>query len=837
MARIIYEKAPESGIALGGLGTGSVELFPDGEFHQWQIANQPRWSTVCNESAADDGESSTGALSFWIRTEEADGTVRIRKLGMKTDAEDFRYKMFTWNKPVEKIVFEGRFPVCDIEYRDSMLPLNISMRATAPFVPHDSKNSSVPGFYIDFSISNPSEKTVSVSLLSAIEPNFCNDGGCENELFKDGNITGIFMKSPHYPSWQNRDLESNRGSLCYSASGGDISFITAEACRFFHNYVSYSKFGVSEESFMFGFRERGCLPDSIPGTPPIDIPEQVNDLKDEAVDRYISELLKYPSVQSIYNRIIRIKQNISSREDKEAFLHACRNLRDQQGDKFGTCALCSRIILAPGEKKRVSFVFTWYFPNHFGKYGKHLGHMYENMFGNALEANRHLYSNRKEIADKAQAFAALLYNTDLPEVYPDSWSGQLSTLVKCSWYLKDGRFALWEGLGFCGFHTTDITYQASFGLLALFPDLQKKQIEMGAHFQREDGRVHHFFTPDLDHVDNGFDRIDMNNQFVLMVYRDYLYTGDRSYLERLWGNIKKAMDSIGELDKDGDGLPDTGTTRNTYDAWNFSGTPVYICILWLAALKAASAVADLLGDVDRAFQWRSVLEKGLDSLERRLWNGRYYDLWRRDENGTAFVDGSLMTDQIDGEWFLRVSGIGGILPDEKVCEVLKSVYDGNFTREGGLINATCPEGKSVSLDTYRNCQAEAIWTGIGYTIAALALTVGKTEIADAIVSNTHESQLRLGALWSHQECGYRYTRPLSSWTTMTAASGIEIDSAKKTMSLSPCKNEIKVPVCTCDFIGTAVFHNGNCEITLSEGNLESWKVTLRGGGIITVINS
>ena len=35
---------------------------------------------------------------------------------------------------------------------------------------------------------------------------------------------------------------------------------------------------------------------------------------------------------------------------------------------------------------------------------------------------------------------------------------------------------LWEGLGSCGFHTTDITYHASFGLLALFPDLQKKQM-------------------------------------------------------------------------------------------------------------------------------------------------------------------------------------------------------------------------------------------------------------------------------------------------------------------------------------------------------------------------
>lgn len=98
---------------------------------------------------------------------------------------------------------------------------------------------------------------------------------------------------------------------------------------------------------------------------------------------------------------------------------------------------------------------------------------------------------------------------------------------------------MWEGYGSCGFHTTDITYQGSFGILALFPDLQKKQMEMGAKFQREDGRVHHFFTPDLSGVDDGYDRVDMNPQFVLLVCRDYLWTGDREYLARMWPPYRK----------------------------------------------------------------------------------------------------------------------------------------------------------------------------------------------------------------------------------------------------------------------------------------------------------
>ena len=69
MAKFTTSKAQDCGITLGGIGTGSVELFPDGEFHQWQIANPDSWAFSLNgKPNASDGEEHTGALSFWVRT-------------------------------------------------------------------------------------------------------------------------------------------------------------------------------------------------------------------------------------------------------------------------------------------------------------------------------------------------------------------------------------------------------------------------------------------------------------------------------------------------------------------------------------------------------------------------------------------------------------------------------------------------------------------------------------------------------------------------------------------------------------------------------------------------
>lgn len=837
MARIISEAPQLCGIALGGIGTGSVELFPDGEFHEWQIANQPRWARRCFEEPADDGEGSVGALSFWVRSEEEGSRPVVRKLGQRTVWQDFTYRMFPWNKPVERIVFDGRFPVAELAYEDSALPVEVKMRAAAPFVPHRTEDSSTPGFYLTFTLHNPTDHPLAVSLLSSLEPGFCNREGCVNEARDVDGRREIFLDAVPAEPWDSRSREADRGSLCYSAEGGEITSIAGDTFRFLREYVASSSLGVSQESFLFGFRETGELPDTTAGRRPDPIPRRLDELTDEAIERRIEAISAYPFARSILARVRTIRPGFpSTRGEQEEFLAACRSslreIDDRYGDRFGACALCSKTTLAPGETREVRFILSWFFPNHWGADGRRLGHWYENRFHDAREANRYLAENRDIIEGGAVRFADLLYRTSMPAVYPDSWSAHLSTIVKDSWLLLDGKFGLWEGLGYCGFHTTDITYQASFGLLALFPDLQKRQMEMGAAHQRSDGRVHHFFTPDLDHVDNGFDRVDMNHQFVLMVCRDYLATGDRGYLERLWVPVQRAMDSMRLLDTDGDGLPDEGTKRNTYDAWNFSGTPAYISVLWLAALLAAEKIAGAMGDEGRREEWHELRERGLASLERLLWNGRYYRLWRR---GDEEEDGSLMTDQIDGEWFLRAAGIGKNLPDERVRSVLDAVMASNFTRDGGLVNATF--APPVHLMTYRNCQAEANWTGIGYTVAALALMTGKPDYADDVVSVIHENQRRFGALWNHWECGFRYTRPLSSWTTMTAASGLSVDAEKRILRLAPYIVPLTVPVVTCFCSATAAFTQDRLVLTVEEGSLDGWTVEAPAGCEIVIADN
>ena len=816
--KIVTKKAHSSGIALGGIGAGSVELLPDGEFHSWLIANQPRITKVCFERKEDDGEGSTGALSFYVRESKADGKIVVRKLGMKTDADDFTYRMFSWNKPIEEIRFDGRFPEAELDYIDSALSCKLKLRAVSPFVPHNSDISSTPGFYMDFTVENPTDSELDISLLGTLVPDMANKTeGNRNSLHKTNDGVAVLIEP-------ESDSDSPAcGNLCLSVGGdGEKSYITADYFRFMREYIACSELGVSQESVLFGFREKGRLPDSTAGTKPGAVPEDLSSLSDEEIDELFREQEKYPFAQSLLERIRHTMPDFpSSREDKINFFGCDED--ERRGEAFGACALCSEITLKPYEKKNIRFILTWYFPKLFSSDGERIGHYYENLYDSSLSANRFLLENYDSIFNKAVGFSELIYSVSLPEIYPDAWSSNLSQLIKDSVYLKNGKFGLWEGLGFCGLHTTDITYHASFSLISLFPELQKRQMKMGAEYQREDGRVHHCFKPDMKATDGGSDRVDISMQFVLMVLRDYLFTGDREYLTDLWGNVIRAMEAMEKLDTDLDGLPDYGTRRNTYDAWNFSGTPVYISVLWLAAMRAAVIMADSVGDRVQSEKWSSELEKGKKSLEEKLWNGEYYNLWRNNDE----VDESIMTDQLDGEWFLRATGLSGNIPDERVSSVLELIFRNNFDSEQGLINATVPENGKTSISTYKNCQTTAVWTGIGYAFAALALWVGQKDIADREIQSINDNQLRFGHFWDHWECGHHYTRPMSSWTLLHAVSGLSVDYENKKISFSPIDKNISFPLCLPDILARVTFTDGKCEINCLSGDISGWEISVK----------
>ena len=77
-------------------------------------------------------------------------------------------------------------------------------------------------------------------------------------------------------------------------------------------------------------------------------------LRDEALDRYIEEFSAYPFAQSHLTRLRHTSPDFpSTRQEKEDFLRVMKTVTDKMGNDFGSCALCSRVTLAPGEKKTI----------------------------------------------------------------------------------------------------------------------------------------------------------------------------------------------------------------------------------------------------------------------------------------------------------------------------------------------------------------------------------------------------------------------------------------------------------------------------------------------------
>ncbi|RMF28867.1 MAG: hypothetical protein D6759_14995, partial [Chloroflexi bacterium] len=207
---------------------------------------------------------------------------------------------------------------------------------------------------------------------------------------------------------------------------------------------------------------------------------------------------------------------------------------------------------------------------------------------------------------------------------------------------------------------------------------------------------------------------DLNSKFVLLLYRDYRATGDRSLVEAGWPAVQAALDYLKGFDRDGDGLPENdGLPDQTYDTWPMRGASAYCGGLWMAALEAAVEMARLVGDGTAARRYADWLTQAQASYEARLWNGRYYDY---DTDGSHHD--SLMADQLAGQWYADLCGLPPIVPDDHVRSALEAIYRANVLSfaggQMGAVNGTRPDG---SVDRSAD-QAEEVWTGVTYGLAA-----------------------------------------------------------------------------------------------------------------------
>jgi non-lysosomal glucosylceramidase len=197
------------------------------------------------------------------------------------------------------------------------------------------------------------------------------------------------------------------------------------------------------------------------------------------------------------------------------------------------------------------------------------------------------------------------------------------------------------------------------------------------------------------------------------------------------------------------------------------GPSAYGGSLWLAATAAAEAMARRLGDGDAEGRWAGWFERAQVAFDVRLWRGDHYAY----DGGAGGSSDSLMADQLAGQWYADATGLGALLPDDRVEAALRTVYARNVAGFGdgrmGAVNGTRPDG----LVDGSSEQSAEVWVGTTYALAAFMIGRGLLaegwRTAEGAVAVTYERGLWFRTPEAYDVDGnFRasiYLRPLAIW--------------------------------------------------------------------------
>lgn len=364
-----------------------------------------------------------------------------------------------------------------------------------------------------------------------------------------------------------------------------------------------------------------------------------------------------------------------------------------------------------------------------------------------------------------------------------------------------GGFLYIECYDYPFYATFDVDFYASFALLELFPELERRLItDYAATIPQSNESLHRitgtgelaprklpgavphdlgspFESPWL--ITNAYNYQDpnrwkdLNAKFVLRLYRDAVLLNDPDLITNHWDAVEQAMAYLRAMDRDNDGIPENeGIPDQTYDTWPVTGVSAYSGSLWLGAVAASGAMARVVGDSEAAARYDTLLRQATEVYENALWNGTYY---LYDSSDSGYHD-SIMADQLAGQWYSDFYRIE-LLPPDRVESALRTIFDYNVKRYGdgqmGAVNGMRPNGEIDRSDL----QSQEMWVGTTYGLASFMLNRGLDEEAWATAYGVYRVTYETSGLWFRTpeafdvNGNYRaslYQRPLAIWAMETA---------------------------------------------------------------------
>ncbi len=757
----------EIAFPLGGIGTGTVSLGGRGDFRDWEIFNRPNKGKVLPFTF----------VALWAKPASGTPVVKVVEAPLQPPfrGRDGVPRFSAQGLPrLAGARFTGAYPFAEIAFEDTSLPVSVSLEAFNPFIPLQVDDSALPVAILRYKVTNRSTGPVDLALAFSILNAVGYDGKTplDSETFEGfgQNITRLRRES----SMSGLDLRSNKyepdnirfGSMALVTRHPEITGRTAwEGGQWWDSF----------QKWFDEYDASGTLADTHEPTP-----------SENGVSNYAT--------------------------------------------------LAPRFNLKPGETRSVEFVLAWYFPvreNYWNKEvevrGWKLRNDYGTRFKDAWDVASYTVQNLDRMERDTRAFQRALMNSSLPAAVLDAVSSQMSIIRTTTCLLLEGKhFHAFEGsnddAGCCPMNCTHV-WNYEQALAHLFPELERSMrvTDFTVNLHDDGAMAFRTLLPAGRALWKFKPAADGQMGCIMKLYREWQLSGDDAFLRSLWPSAKKALEYAWKSwDADKDGVME-GEQHNTYDI-EFYGPNTMMGTLYLGALVAGERMARAVGDTAAADQYHAIFEKGRQKLDQELWANGFYvqkvpdvkdirvndvenqEAWHAsaiEQGGVKYQYGDgCLSDQLLGQWFAAVVGLGYLLPEDHTRETLTSIYLNNFRHnfmghpntqriyalndEKGLLLCSWPRGNRPKLPFV---YSDEVWTGIEYQVAAHLIYEGLVMEGLAItkaVRDRYDGQRRNP--WNEVECGNHYARALSSWSLLTGLSGYHYSAPDQRLAFAPRLN-------------------------------------------------
>ncbi len=466
-------------------------------------------------------------------------------------------------------------------------------------------------------------------------------------------------------------------------------------------------------------------------------------------------------------------------------------------------AITQSVHLAPGQSQTVTFVIAWHFPNS----GLHAaeaetGNYYAKRFSDAGAVAQYVIGEYPRLSADTNLWRDTWHDSTLPHWFLNRTFANTSILATTTAHrFGTGRFWAWEGVGCCEGTCTHVWHYAQ-AMGRLFPELERitrEHVDFGTALH-PDGVIGYRGEGTGPAVDGQCGRI-------LGVYREHQMSADGAFLQRVWPNVRKAMEWLMHHPQDSNGLLN-GAQENTLDA-AWYGEIAWISSLYVAALRAGEEMATESGDTDFARLCRDKSLQTRQAIETQLFNGEWFiqkpEPGRENALGTY---GTCHIDQVHGQSWAWQVGLGRILDRDKTLSALKALYKYNFTPDvgpfrrhntagrpyalagdGGLIMATNPKDLPHPFGNSADWQYgyfNECMSGFEHQVASHMIAEGLLLEGLAVTRVIHDRYhpARRNP-YNEVECSDHYSRAMASYGSFVSLCGFECHGPKAHLGFAP----------------------------------------------------